>query len=148
MKPIKIVAAGPESSQEVCDLLTRSISESCAKDHRNNPEILRDWLANKTPENIRTWIENNRTLCAISEQGKVVGVLQASSENRILLNYVDPDHLNSGIGTLMLEALEKAIGRGNQLFVETTETARPFYYKKGFRKIGEEPNELSKHISL
>jgi GNAT superfamily N-acetyltransferase len=37
-------------------VIRRSISELCEADHRNDPEILRRWLANKTPEIGGSWI--------------------------------------------------------------------------------------------
>jgi len=134
--------------REICDLLVRSIAESCNKDHHNDPEILESWLANKTIENIRYWIQNNRTYCAKLRSGEIVGVLQVNSENKILLNYVDPNYTDKGIGTNLLRKLENEIGSGKEIFVESTETAKPFYLKKGFTQREIQTNNLSKIIPL
>ena len=146
--PVDIVEANPGMCEEISHLLVRSISESCFKDHQNDPKRLESWLRNKTPENVKSWLEINRTYCAISQSGTVVGVLQINSENRILLNYIDPSYSNKGIGTKLLRKLESDIGKGEEIVVESTETAKPFYIKSGFIALGNDSNEMSKRISL
>ena len=145
---IEIHEATPNMSVEICKLLIRAISESCGKDHHNDPNTLQEWLRNKTPETVKSWLEVNRTYCAFSKSGKVVGVLQADSENRILLNYVDPNCTNEGIGTKLLQKLESEIGEGNTVLVESTITAKSFYLKKGFKELGGNSNAMAKRISL
>lgn len=145
---VEIVEAEPSMCEEICHLLVRSISESCGKDHHNDPDLLEAWLKNKTSVNVKIWLAANRTYCAISDFGKVVGVLQANKENRILLNYVDPDFSNKGIGTELLRKLETEMSDKKEILVESTETAKSFYLKIGFKEIGVQSNELSKQISL
>ena len=146
--PVDIVEANPSMCEEISHLLVRSISESCFEDHQNDSNRLEPWLKNKTPENVKFWLEVNRTYCAISQSGTIVGVLQINTENRILLNYVDPGYSNKGIGTKLLRKLESDIGEGEKVVVESTETAKPFYIKNGFIELGNESNEMSKRISL
>lgn len=145
---IKVIEADSNMSEEVCRLLIHSISEACAKDHHNDPRILEEWLANKTPENVKHWLETNRTYSAVSNSGEVLGVIQASSENRILLNYVDPNYLGMGIGSKLLQRLENEIGEGNLVLVNSTETAKPFYNRKGFTEVTGKSHEMCKRISL
>jgi len=103
---------------------------------------------NEQLRSAKSWLEINRTYCAISQSGTIVGVLQINTENRILLNYVDPGYSNKGIGTKLLRKLENDIGEGEKVVVESTETAKPFYIKNGFIELGNQPNEMSKRISL
>jgi hypothetical protein len=145
---IQIHEATPNMCVEICNLLIRAISESCSKDHHNDPDILQEWLGNKTPQTVKSWLEVNRTYCAFSTSGKVVGVLQADSENRILLNYVDPNCENEGIGTKLLQKLESENGEGNTVLVESTKSAKPFYLKKGFKELGGKSNAMAKRVSL
>ena len=146
--PVDIVEANLGMCEEISHLLVRSISESCFEDHQNDPKRLKTWLENKTPENVKSWLEINRTYCAISQSGAILGVLQINTENRILLNYVDPSYSNRGIGTKLLRKLESEIGEGERVVVESTATAKPFYIKNGFIELGNESNEMSKRISL
>ena len=39
-----------------CDVLRRSIVELCVADHRNDPKILAQWLANKRPCIVASWV--------------------------------------------------------------------------------------------
>ena len=146
--PIEIIEADPNMCEEVCRLLIRSISQSCHKDHHDDPVLLETWLENKTPENVKSWLEINRTYCARSPSGEIIGVLQASSGNRILLNYVEPKFSGKGVGTKLLRKLEVEIGSGNKILVESTETAKPFYLKEGFKEFKNQSNEMFKQISL
>lgn len=56
-KPL-IRIATKEDVVRICEVLIRSIREICGPDYNNDPEILDDWCANKTPEAIDPWIEN------------------------------------------------------------------------------------------
>ena len=44
---IEVRDAVREDAPAACEVIRRSISELCEADHRNDPEILRRWLANK-----------------------------------------------------------------------------------------------------
>jgi hypothetical protein len=45
-----------EDASSACQVVGRSISELCVADHGNDPAILKQWLNNKTPENLASWI--------------------------------------------------------------------------------------------
>jgi hypothetical protein len=66
---VQIRNAVPEDASAACEVLRRSISELCGSDHRNDPEILRRWLANKTPEIVGSWImkPGNSVLVAVND---------------------------------------------------------------------------------
>ena len=42
-----------------CEVMRASIVELCGLDHYNDPEILKRWLANKTPENVAAWVASS-----------------------------------------------------------------------------------------
>lgn len=46
---MKIRDAVAEDAIEACEALRRSITELCVADHRNDPDLLANWLRNKTP---------------------------------------------------------------------------------------------------
>ena len=91
-------------AEDICHVLIKSIKELCLADHQNDPAKLENWLRNKTPENIKTWIENSSVnfLVALSEQEKIIGVSMISNEGKILLNYLLPDYIGRGVEKLML----------------------------------------------
>ena len=70
-------AQGPLSAaydaQSACEVVRRSISELCAADHGNDPIILSQWLKNKTPGDVASWIAHpaNSVLVAV-EHGTIL----------------------------------------------------------------------------
>jgi hypothetical protein len=95
---MQIRPARPEDAQAACDVLRRSIIELCADDHHGDPEILRQWLANKTPETVAAWISNPATTTLVAvEAGAILGVGLVTATGVINLNYVSPDGRFRGI---------------------------------------------------
>src|SRR5580765_417064 len=96
-----------EDAPAACHVLKRSITELCVSDHRNDPNILGRWLANKTPENVVSWItkQGNSVLVA-AESGEILAVGSVTNAGKITLNYVSPDARFRGVSRAMLSALE------------------------------------------
>lgn len=70
---IEVRDAVREDAPAACEVIRRSISELCEADHRNDPEILRRWLANKTPEIVASWIvqPGNSVLVAVETPARL-----------------------------------------------------------------------------
>ena len=140
-----------------CEVIRRSIIELCVADHRHEPVILERWLANKTPENVASWIAQtgNSVLVAV-EGGVILAVGAVTDGGEITLNYVSPDARFRGVSRAMLRALEaRAIERGNsRCTLLSTETARRFYLGAGYaedgppqRKFGTPSYPMSKRLA-
>lgn len=55
----------PAQIQDCADIIyviQKSIL-SCVLDHQNNTQIIADWLANKTVEQLSSWMQHNPLLC-------------------------------------------------------------------------------------
>ena len=117
----------------------RSIKEICGPYYENDEEILAQWLGNKTPTNVRRWIESDRSysVVAVNDKGLVVGFASISG-SEIMLNYVLPEVLYQGIGKGMLQALEtQAIASGvGRIDVVSTIPAKAFYERNGYMSNG------------
>jgi GNAT superfamily N-acetyltransferase len=116
-----------------------SIAELCVPDHRNDPDILRRWLGNKTPEHFEAWlIDRGISLLVAVEDGAIIAVGSIRNDGEILLNYVAPAARFRGASTALLKALERrAAERGNsQCKLVSTETAHRFYRARGYTDIG------------
>lgn len=139
MDEIVIRKATPKDAEAACAILVRSIKEICAPYYENDEEILAEWLKNKTPANVRRWIESDRTYCVVAVNGKglIVG-LAAIAGSEILLNYVLPETLHQGIGKRLLQALEAhAIASGlERVEVVSTIPAKAFYERNGYVSHG------------
>ena len=108
-------------------VLIASITELCVADHNNDPEALRGWLANKTPESVAEWFTSRSSTILVAEcDGEVAAVGAYNPAREITLNYVSPRHRFAGVSKAMLAALEAGLGPG-EARLDATKTARQFY---------------------
>jgi GNAT superfamily N-acetyltransferase len=136
---MEIRDARVEDAPAACQIVRRSIMELCLADHRNEPAILSRWLANKTPENFVSWInEPSLSLMVATEDDSILAVGLVTGTGRITLNYVSPDVRFRGVSRTLLAALEtRAAERGNaEVTLNSTETARRFYLAAGYVEDG------------
>ena len=139
MYDITIRKATAQEAESACAVLVRSIKEICAPYYDNDEEILDQWLENKTPANVRRWIESDRSYCvmAINAEGQVLGFASISGAE-IMLNYVLPEVLHRGIGKRMLQALEAhAVVSGvDHIRLVSSIPAKAFYEWNGYVSNG------------
>jgi GNAT superfamily N-acetyltransferase len=136
---MKVRQAREEDAEAACVVLRRSITELCRADYRGDGATLAAWLANKTPENVRTWIDNPHSHMLVADDGGVIlGVAAIQSSGRISLNYVSPDARFRGVSKALMRGLEaRALELGvAACTLESTETARQFYLSMGYREAG------------
>jgi GNAT superfamily N-acetyltransferase len=136
---MEIRDAVAEDAEAGSVVLRRSITELCYADHRNDPAILAQWLANKTPEHFISWIKQpgNSLLVAV-ENDRILAVGSVTDAGKITLNYVSPDARFRGVTRTLLGALEaRAAERGNtRCTLLSTETARRFYRTNQYVEVG------------
>lgn len=131
----QVRAAEPHEAAALCEVVRRSITELCVRDHRNNSAWVEEWLANKTVDNFAAWIADpgNRMFAAVSED-KVLAVGLVRTNGEIALNYVSPEGRFQGISRAMLNRLEQtARGLGHaRVTLTSTITAHDFYLAAGY----------------
>ncbi len=125
--------ARDEDADEMSNVLVASITQLCFADHRDDPEVLAGWLANKTPAGVRGMLANPqaRFLLAICDEA-IGGVSCYFASREIGLNYVSPTHRFSGVSKTLLRAMEVELGPG-EATLTSTRTARPFYLAMGWK---------------
>jgi GNAT superfamily N-acetyltransferase len=131
--------ATPADAPEACDVLRASISELCAADHDNDPEILKRWLANKTPANIAAWANDpDSSLLIAVEHEAILAVGGVRNSGEITLNYVAPRARFRGVSSALLAALEARAARYGvaRITLHSTETAHRFYLARGYSDEG------------
>ena len=131
--------ATPADAVKACEAIRASITELCMADHNRNPEILRRWLAGKTPDNVAAWAAaTGSSLLVTVEDDAVLAVGGVTDDGEITLNYVSPKARFRGISAALLKSLEaRAVGRGAvEITLLSTETARRFYLSRGYRDVG------------
>ena len=133
-----IRAASIEDSESACLILRRSICELCHEDHRGDAATIAAWLANKTAENMRRWIEQSHVFVAI-ERTILLGVGAVARSGEITLNYVSPDARFRGVSKAILARLEKHAAQCaiKSITLHGTATARRFYLSAGYADDGE-----------
>ncbi|HEU4654482.1 MAG TPA: GNAT family N-acetyltransferase [Steroidobacteraceae bacterium] len=98
--------AEPADAEAAIHVIRDSITHLCGADHRNQSDLLAEWLENKTQENFCAWIANPDNYCVIAELGQLcgVGLLHRSGEQRLL--YISPGAKGKGVGRVLLRQLE------------------------------------------
>ena len=126
--------ARTDDAEAAAAVVCASITDLCVADHGREPEMVARWLANKTPTDVRSWIEAPGRVVVAEERGRIVGVGAAVASGRITLNYVLPEARFCGVSKAVLSALEaylRAEGcAGSSLY--STRTAHRFYLSAGY----------------
>ena len=138
MTPLVRTATSADA-EAACAVIRRSIAESCIEDHHRDPTVLATWLANKTPESVRSWIASPDAFGVVAESdGAIVGFAMLTMPGEIILCYLVPEAQGLGIGRAMLTALENEAARRNlaELTLRSTESAHRFYLRLGFVDSG------------
>jgi GNAT superfamily N-acetyltransferase len=131
--------ARAEDAAAAVAVVRSSITELCAADHRGDAETLAQWLANKTPPDFITWIENAENFCVVAEiDSRLVGVGLLHRSGEIRLFYLAPAAQRQGIGSAIHRALEDhARSWGlRTLTLHSTALACAFYEHAGYRSTG------------
>ena len=126
-----------EDAEQACHVVRRSITELCHADHRGDAPTLALWLANKTPEKMRRWIDAHHGFVA-AEGAAILGVGIITSLGEIILNYVSPDARFRGISKALvarLEARARVLGIGT-VTLQSSATALRFYVSAGYKPLG------------
>jgi GNAT superfamily N-acetyltransferase len=131
--------AEAKDAEAAVDVVRRSITELCVADHRDDPGTVAQWLSNKTVQNFVSWLADDDNFCVVAEaSGRLLGVGLLHRSGEIKLFYLAPNAQLQGMGKAIHLALEeKAREWGLQeLTLESTDLARPFYERLGYRSAG------------
>jgi GNAT superfamily N-acetyltransferase len=144
---LTIRPAEPRDADAAADLLRRSITELCATDHQNDAATLAQWLANKTPEQVRVMLARPQSLHIVAEEHqRLLGVGAIARDGHIRLLYLLPGAQRRGIGTAIFRALELQAqhwGLSKLTAVSNTD-ACAFYARMGFQPAGDAQPFLGK----
>lgn len=135
-----IIEAKPEHAAVVCDVIIQSIQTLCIADHKNDLNILKSWLSNKTPDNCRLWIKSKHSKSFVTIYKETpVGIAIIGINGHIYLFYMHPNQIGQGKGKQLLLACEnQALAwELKQITVDSSYTAKSFYESQGFKSNGE-----------
>jgi GNAT superfamily N-acetyltransferase len=120
-------------------VLTASIRDLCLADHGNRPEILKNWLANKSPEGVAKMLAKpNATLFVAEHDGTIAAVGAIAVDGAIGLNYVDPAFRFTGVSKALLAHMEAVLAKRGfaEGHLSSTRTAHRFYRDAGWLDDG------------
>ena len=132
--------ATPKDAGPAVALLRDSITRLCIADHQNDPITLERWLRNKTPDHFKRSTTNPQDFVVVAETESVLcGVGSLRSSGDLELCYVLPGRQRTGIGRVLLEALEAQARRWGLVEIRLISTAgaRSFYEQHGYVSRGE-----------
>ncbi len=133
--------ATSDDADAACAAVRRSIAEICGPDYGHEESVMSDWLAGKTPDKFRGWIESPDafSVVAVSEAGDVVGFGRMSRAGWVQMCYIVPEALYQGYGKALLGAMEQQAVRWglNTIGLNSSITAKAFYERNGYRLTGE-----------
>lgn len=140
--PSQIRLAHERDAEAICHTIKRSIREVCARDHKFDPTILRQWAGGKEPDYFRELAKDPHAFLIVAESSLlgIVGVgMYNREEGKIGLCYLAPEGLGQGNGSRILEALETQarLDGKSDVFLTSTATAKNFYLRHGFELDGE-----------
>jgi N-acetylglutamate synthase-like GNAT family acetyltransferase len=133
-----------EDTEAALALVRRSIVELCREDHLGDPLTLEGWLCNKTPANMRAWIESPSTrVYAAERDGRLAGVGAFTAAGDLILLYVDPEARFCGVSKALLDKIEEEARamRLPRLRLTTSFTARRFFLERGY-EVEEEEGDI------
>ena len=111
----------------------------CVRDHGGDPDAIRQWLANKTLDNVLAWIDDgNQQLVVAEKNGRLLGVGAATASGEITLNYVTPEARFSGVSKAILQGLESYLRESGhaRCTLSSTRTAHRLYRAAGYENAG------------
>jgi len=117
------------------------------KEIRNIPENqlieiykLNEWFSAEKPDLLYKALTNSHTLISAWINGKLVGIANAISDGYLVVYYphmlVHPEYQGKGVGTKMMEALQKKYKHFHQQMLVADGKAIEFYKKHGFERAG------------
>ncbi|MCD7893182.1 MAG: GNAT family N-acetyltransferase [Erysipelotrichaceae bacterium] len=125
----------PSDLEEVMQLFYDNVHSVCAKDYTE--EQLEAWAPKEA--NVYRWetsLNKNHTLVVVDNE-HIIGFGNIGQTGYLDRLYVDSDYLNQGVGTLLLENLERyATARGNtHMNTNASITSKPFFEARGYQCI-------------
>lgn len=128
-----------EDANEISNVLIRSITELCAADHLDDPELIKGWIENKSPEHICQWLKEGAHM-RLSLANEGIGAVGCySTDGMIQLLYVAPEARGQGHSSALLQHMENEMrDKGvDAARLVSSKTAQDYYLKQGWEIDGE-----------
>ena len=125
----------PTDTMALRDLFAQSIDELTVDDYDEEQRLA--WAASAEDAGEFAKKLGSMLTLVVHMDGEYLGFASLKDNKTVEMLYVHPDFAGEGVGTTLIEALEKiARARGaTELAVEASDTAVPFFERHGFRGV-------------
>jgi putative acetyltransferase len=138
---IQLRQALASDAPAACALLRRAIEHGCAADHGGDPALLASWLGNKTPQNVHTWFASPANYAVVAERGgELAGLALLTQAGKLALCYVQPELAKTGIGRLLVAAVEERARCWDitKIHMHSPASATAFFERLGYVNAGKD----------
>lgn len=117
---------------EIVDLFYTTVHTINAADY--SAEELEAWAPSDKSDFFPEKLLAESYCIIVEESGKILGIANATSEDKFDCLYVDKDSQKRGVGNLLANQIEQYCkGQGTErINVDVSLTARPFFEKRGY----------------
>ncbi|WP_154224495.1 GNAT family N-acetyltransferase [Marinicella rhabdoformis] len=153
-KEIECRAASSKDAKDMITVQFKAVQSISKKNYAK--QVLSAWSPKPNSERIQwlaAFIKNDNVRCyvATNKKSKVLGVaVYLIAEKCVKSLYVDPKHSGNGIGTRLLNRIERFADRksADKLHLKASTNSISFYKNKGYKKIKESRQLLSNGSSM
>lgn len=135
VQDISVRKAQPKDAEQICYVHIASVKLLCANDY--TPKQIEAWVGKLTPTVHRQAMEDLEEIMFVAENKGIIIGFSSFFENEVCAVYVDPNYTRQGVGTLLLDVMEKEARSQNiqKLELSASTNAKPFYQSCGYKVV-------------
>ena len=128
--------------KKVSKLIQKTYDVTIRNSKTYSNELVNYLIQKYSSDEIKERMKTRKFFVAIYNES-IVGII-GLKRDRLSTLYVDPDYLGKGIATKLYERFkEEALSKGiSHILVESSEYAKPFYEKMGFKEVKKIDKEI------
>lgn len=118
-----------ERSPLIAAIINRSVRHLCIVDHGGDEHTISQWCENGV---FAFFLADDKIL--VKDEHMLLGVGASNRSGEIVTNYVAPEGVGYGVGSNMMDYMEKIARERGQgcTFLISTAAARHFYIRRGY----------------
>ncbi|MBE9193680.1 GNAT family N-acetyltransferase [Gloeocapsopsis crepidinum LEGE 06123] len=147
-KNITVRKAKLEDAEAICNVHRVSVRTLCTKDY--TPKQIEAWVGKSEPDNFRKALVERGETIFVAEIEELIAGFSSLFKDEIYAVYVHPEYTRRGVGTRLLNAVEKeAIFQPiKKLKLVSSTTAQPFYQANGYQVVEHSFHTLPSGIQI
>ncbi|PSO51029.1 MAG: hypothetical protein BRC40_04740 [Cyanobacteria bacterium QH_8_48_120] len=134
-REVSVRKAQPDDAEQMHDVHVWSVKMLCTGDY--TPEQIETWVGKLNPEKRRQRMRETEAIIFVAEKEEKIVGFSSLSEKKVRAVYVHPGYTRQGVGTILLDAVEReAMAHHIQkLELQASVTAVSFYQARGYKLV-------------